>query len=174
MKSTLIPIAAVAMVLGAIVFGVAGVSAHGDSGDKAAALAEKLGVEQSEVEAAFAEIREEKKAEREAEFNAQLQEAVTNGELTQEQMDSILSMKADLQSDRQALIESGASKEEAREQMEAAREEFHDWLESQGIDLKEILDLPDKGKRNGRFHRGDHHGPGGDIDTEDDEEATTS
>lgn len=173
MKKTLLPLAAVAMVLGAVVFGVAGVNAHGDSSEKAAALAEKLGIEQSEVEAAMAEIREEKKAERQAEFTAQLQEAVTNGDLTQEQMDTILEMKAELQAEKEALKDSGASRDEIREQMEAAREDFKNWLESEGIDLKELIDLPDKKHRHGRFDRFDSD-DGEDEGAEDQEEATTS
>lgn len=56
----------------------------------AQALADKLDVPVEDVEAALAEIKEERQAERQAEITARLDEKLAAGEITQEQYDTMI------------------------------------------------------------------------------------
>lgn len=56
-------------------------------------LAERLGISESEVETAVTEIREERRAERQAEVQARIDEAVENGDLSQDEADLIAALQ---------------------------------------------------------------------------------
>jgi threonine aldolase len=148
------------------IIGISATSAHSsvDRTERTAQLAEKLGVEQSAVEGALDEIKAEKQAERETERAAQLAELVSNGTLTQAQADALSAKQGELKAEREALRDSGATREEIKTQMEKSRDAFKAWAEEQGIDLDAIS--PEKGEGFGhQGHRG--HGPHGHEDAND-------
>ena len=117
--------------------------------ERASQLAEKLGVEVSEVEAAFAELKEERQAEREAaraEFIAGL---VSDGTLTQAQADQLTEFKAEFKAEIEALKESGAERDEIKAAMEENRAEIEAWADAEGLNRDDSR--PEKGEgRKGR------------------------
>jgi len=80
-------------------------------------LAEKLGVEESQVESAIGEMREEKRTLRRAEQEEKLSEAVADGVITEEQKQAIIDHRNETQTDR-----------------EQRRSENQQWMEDGGID----------------------------------------
>ena len=144
-----------AIVVGSM-FAVNAVGAHsgGDvSDDRAAAIAEKLGVNSDQVKEAFEEIHAEKKAEREEQKAEHLAGLIADGTLTQEQADALQAKHEELREAKEALKEQDLTREEIREQMQEAKDEFRAWAEEQGIDLEEIR--PEGGREG---HKGGHRG----------------
>ncbi len=95
------------------------VSAHSSNDSEfTSSLSEKLNVDEAEVQTAMDELKEERQAEREAEYSEELQSLVDSGEITEDQKAAI---------------------ETKREEMEAEREsrqaELETWSEENGIDL---------------------------------------
>ncbi len=98
-----------AIILGTLVLGGALYSAKaladdagatGRKGPDTAALAQKLGVDQSKVDSAMDEIRAERQKERQAEISTKLDQAVKDGVITAEQKQKILDKQAELQGQR--------------------------------------------------------------------------
>lgn len=108
-------------------------------------LAEKLNVSEDQVSSAMDQIREEHQAERVAEVNANLDKAVTDGVITQEQKQQIL--------DKQA---------EHRAQAEKQRGEMRQWAEDSGIDFDRLRDygIGGRGMGGGRGMHGGGYGMG--------------
>jgi len=138
-KKVIIPTLALsALVAGAI--GVKSVGAFGPSENHdtlVQKLAERFNLNQNDVEAVFEEMRTERQAERKAEFTAMLDEAVSNGKLTQEQRDAFL-LKVDKKRLRMEEIRKIEDADERKKQMKALGDEMHEWAEANGIDLKEL------------------------------------
>lgn len=102
------------------------------------ALVEKFNLNESEVQSVFDEHRDEHRNEmrqkNQVHFEERLDQAISNGELTQEQKTLILEKKEELQSQR--LDDLTLSNEEKRNQMEQHRKEMEKWAEENGIDMK--------------------------------------
>lgn len=96
-------------------------------------LAEKLNVSQDQVSSAMDQVREEHQAERVTEVSANLDKAITDGVITQEQKQQIL--------DKQA---------EHRAQAEKQRGEMRQWAEDSGIDFDKLKDYGIGGRGEGR------------------------
>jgi len=74
-------------------------------------------------------------AEREAEFETKLAEAVTAGEITETQKSAITAKHEELQVKREALRDQiQENRESKRTEMQAIRTEMQDFLKAQGID----------------------------------------
>lgn len=80
-------------------------------------LAEKFNLNESEVEAVFTAVRDEKMAEMEQKREDGLNEAVGDGVITEDQKNAILSKM-----------------QEHKDQMHQDRNEMHTWFSEQGID----------------------------------------
>lgn len=97
-------------------------------GNMSANLAEKLGVDQSKVNEAMDSIREEHRAERQAEVSANLEKAVSDGAITAEQKDKLL-----------------AKHEEMRTKRDAMRTELEQWYSENGIDADKLQEYGFRG-----------------------------
>ncbi|MDB5179330.1 MAG: hypothetical protein JWN01_1273 [Patescibacteria group bacterium] len=135
-KKILIPMAAVA-VIGAGAFGVSQASAASTTaaGDPQASLVQKLAdtfhIDKSKVQAVFDQNHTEKQAAREAEYEQSLTQAVTDGKLTTEQKDAVLTEHKKLQAAMQAAkANTGADRHTA---MQQHRQEVKDWAAQHNI-----------------------------------------
>lgn len=117
-------------------------------------LAERFGLNQTEVEAFFQEKRQAKQAERQAEFEQKLANLVANGSLTEAQQTAWLERHQQQQAARQANRDqmreaSPAERQAARQQQ---RQEFQDWAISQDIDLELLKSEFDHDRGGPRHH----------------------
>lgn len=146
-----------AVVVAGSLLAVGVTSAHGgadDSGNRFDGVAQRLGVESSDLEAAFQAERTERHAEHEEQKEQRIQALIDDGTLTQEQADALTAKHAELKEAMQALKDGDVTKEEMHEQMQQAREEFKAWAAEQGIDLESIRPEGEhKGQRHGGGHR---------------------
>jgi len=111
-------------------------------------LVERFNLDVSEVQKVFDEEREERHQEMELRFEERLNQAVTEGELTQEQKEALLAKKAERQAKHEEM--KNLSEEERRTAMEQEREEMKTWAEENGIEMFRL----------GGFGEGGHHGFG--------------
>ena len=105
---------------GAIVWQTTGVNASNGNGygDKMAEqLAEKLNISENQVTGAMDQIHTEREANRQAEIAENLDQAVGDGVITEEQKQSIIAKQAEIKA-----------------RMEAERTEMQTWMEENGID----------------------------------------
>ncbi len=102
------------------------------------AIAEKFNLNVSDVQQVFDDNRATMQAERQTEmqqnFTDQLNQAITDGKLTQEQADKITAKKAELQSEKQNL--QNGKPEENRETAKAHMDELKQWAEDNNIPLE--------------------------------------
>jgi len=123
-------------------------------------LAARFNVEESEVEGVFAEHHQEMQAERVAEMEEKLSEAVEDGKITAEQRDALVEKKGEMKSKHEGLKD--LSPEDRRAQMKEFRGEMKDWAEENDIDMRDIAPKDGKGKRGGKGMGGSggpHGGP---------------
>lgn len=103
-------------------------------------LAQKLGIDQSKVNDAMSQIRSEHQAERKAEIEKKLSQAVTDGKITEAQKTAILAKQTEMQQSR--------GKE---------RQEHQQWLADNNLDVSVLKDYGIGGMGMGGGSRG--HGP---------------
>ncbi len=84
-------------------------------------IAEKFNLDESEVEAVFTAVHEERMQEMQERHEERLQEAVTAGIITEEQMNALIVKHEEMRSERM-------------ENREAHREEMEAWFAENGID----------------------------------------
>lgn len=99
-------------------------------------IAEKFNLNESDVEAVFESIRDERMAEMQKQREERLEDAVSDGVITEMQKNSILEIMAKHQGER-----------------DKNREEMKSWFEDQGIDevkLRTYLGFGGRGKGMGR------------------------
>ena len=127
---------------GAITLGAVSANAYFGQGqyhdEMVKKLSEKLGVEESKIEAVFAEMQKEKQQEMRARFEERLKTAVTNGEITEAQKNTIIAKHDELVKKHKTSQEAFQSMtpQERRDSRQAERDELSAWAQSQGIDLK--------------------------------------
>ena len=154
----LLPIAAVA-ITAITMYGANQIMAF-NGGDQHDALIQKLastfGKSETEVQTVFSQFRTEQQATREAEFEARLTTAVTEGKLTEEQKQLVIAKHTELQAQHEADFANKDSM--TREEWQAKRQAEHDaldsWAESNGIDLSSVM--PERGPMGGGKGRGMH------------------
>jgi hypothetical protein len=153
-KKHLIPIGVLAgtLVLTGI-YGVNTVSAATDTNNFppiVQKMVEKFNLNPDEVKTLVETDRTERQAERKADFETKLAEAVTAGKITEAQKAAIIAKHEELDVKRDALHDqmgTTTDHEAMRTQMEALRTEMTEFLKSQGID-ESVLPQP-KGPRGG-------------------------
>lgn len=121
------------------VFGVTRVSAQ-DSSDYPSIiqkLAQKFGLKEEDIQAVFNQDREERHAQKQAHFEAQLAQAVTDGKINETQKQLILEKHKELETNRQSGMINMENKtpEERKAARDAQRQELESWAEQNGINL---------------------------------------
>jgi hypothetical protein len=116
-------------------------------------IVDRFNLNGDEVRDYLSEQHEAIKAEREAELEERLAEAVLEGKITEEQKNALIAKMEEHRANMGTVR--GLTGEEQRTAMEAHREEMHTWAEEQGIDLT-TLNLGHMGPR-GLHGCGAHH-----------------
>ena len=130
-----------AVVAGGMAYTISQAQAYGNEDrhqNMVQVLSEKLGKSEAEVEDAFSGIREEHREEAKLGFEGRLDEAVSNGEITEDQKRLILEKKEQMRAEFTAM----------GEQKEAHKAEFEQWAEENGIDINLFMGFG-QGKRDG-------------------------
>ena len=94
-------------------------------------LAEKFNLETTDVQAVFDEFRNQKQVNFQQRYEAFLDQAVLDGELTQEQADSILGKHTEIKNFREGLR--GQTPEEIQSAMESEREDLKQWAADNNV-----------------------------------------
>ena len=111
-----------------------------DSGNRpafVAELAQKLGIDQSKVQSAVDDIRKEHQADMQVKFNANLDQAVKDGKITEAQKQLIVKKHEELISQRQDF--QNLTPEERKTQMQNQKQQLDDWAKQNDIDLKYLF-----------------------------------
>lgn len=116
------------------------------------AIAQRFNLNVSDVQQVFDEQRAKMEAQREQTFTDRINQAVTDGKLTQDQADKILAKKAELEAQRTSL--EGKTEEERRTAMKGQTDALKQWVIDNNIPQEY---LPFLGFGMGRGHGG----PGG-------------
>ena len=138
-KTILIPGIVAVVLTGAIVLGTVSVSAQETNGQTTLvqSIAKKFGLAENEVQAVFDEHKEAHHAQMQTRLEERLNQAVTDGKLTEAQKQAIIDKHNELQknvaANKDVLQE--MSPEERRETMQKHHEELKAWAEQEGIDL---------------------------------------
>ncbi len=119
-------------------------------------LVERFNLNAGEVEEVFDEFRGERHQEMQARFENRLNEAVNDGDFTEEQKQAILAKHQELQQERETNREASQNmtREEHQEAMETERAELEAWAEKNGIEVEDFF-LGPMGPKGG------HQGLGG-------------
>lgn len=121
-------------------------------------IADKFGLNKSDVQAVFDQDRADRKTAMEQKFEKQLDQDVKDGKITEAQKQLIIAKRKELETTRQNNMQNmqGKSKDEIKAgmeankaTMEAERKSLEDWAKQNGIDVKYLM---------GGF--GMHGGPG--------------
>lgn len=96
-------------------------------------LVERFGLDEAEVQGVFDEAKEERKQEMQTQIENKLDQAVADGELTEEQKQALIDKKAEMHDLKDELRD--LDPDERRAVMQEHHDEFKAWLEEQGIDL---------------------------------------
>lgn len=158
----------------ALPMGVAAQEAEAEDTTFSNELAQRLGVETEQVDTAIEDIRSERKAERQAQIEANLSEALANGTITQDEYDLATALReirenSDFEKPDRSEFENLTSEErqELKEQFRSERtaavietlssdydiDVTEDDLESLKEKLQEFNILPEKGERGIRGFR---------------------
>lgn len=176
-KSLLIPIVTVLVIGGAGLTAASAVRADDTASSQnsfVSRLAERFGLDATEVQTFMQEEHETRQAERQAERQTRLEErltqAVSEGSISEEQKQLLLNKHAELQAEREANRpemgemhdltdeERAAKRAERQATGEAKRAELEAWAHENGIDLS--LLMPEKGERGEGFGHKAGRGPG--------------
>jgi hypothetical protein len=110
-------------------------------------LAEKFGLNQSDVQAVFDESRSEMQAERQAEVTAKLDELVAAGTITSQQKQLIVDKHTQLQTERDTNRDSfrNLSADEKKAKRDAEQADLEAWAANTGIDVQYLMLGHDRG-----------------------------
>jgi len=159
MKKLTIIVPALAIVLGgSVLFASTQVSAHGMGqahDDLVQKIAETFGKSEEEVQAIFDANRDERRAQMETNFEARLDEAVAQGEITEAQKSLILEKHAEMEAERDTFRDEhqDLTLEERQALREEKQAEIEAWAEANSIDLNYLM-----GPAMGREGRGQGNG----------------
>lgn len=159
MKKSLLVVGAITSigVAGATGLGVASAATdttNSSSSSLVDKIASKFNLNESDVQAVVDQDRSEHEAQRQAQMEKKLTQAVTDGKITSTQKDLILAKqkeaKAAMESDRDSMKDKTA--EERKAAMDQKRTDLENWAKSNGIPTEYL-----------RFVMGGHGGPHGDM-----------
>lgn len=114
-------------------------------------LSNRFGLDQTEVESFFDEMRAEHQAEREAQLLERLDKAVTDGTLTEAQKAALLAKHEEMQAERpnSRADWSTLTPEERQTEREAHRDEMKAWAQDNDLDVSQLRFLQGAGGRQG-------------------------
>ncbi len=114
-------------------------------------IAEKFNLNSGEVEAVFEANRAERREQMGERQEERLVQAVLDGKITEEQKQAILAKKAEMQVDREQMLNLPDQEREANR--EKHQEEMKIWAEENGIDMAQFMGMGggfgNKGSRQG-------------------------
>lgn len=104
-------------------------------------LAQRFGLQENEVQAVFDEERTEHHQLMQQSLEDRLNQAVSDGTLTPEQMEAIKLKHQEMQEKRTAYMEDRVFQTpgERQEMMQSHREEFREWSEANGITFEQLF-----------------------------------
>lgn len=102
-------------------------------------LAEKFNLNKDEVKKVFDEQKAEHQVEHKQKLEEKLNQAVKDGKLSEDQKTKLLAKMEEMQKQREE------NRQQTKEQREAKRQEFKTWAEQNGINLDEVLPMPEGG-----------------------------
>ena len=141
-KKILLPIITAAIMTG-VVAGTGYVYAEDENPQNTLVqkIAQRFGLNESDVKVVFDEDRSERQAEMQARFADRLTQAVSNGEITEAQKQLILDKHEEMQSQRETEREQfqNMTAEERRSEREAHHQELETWAETNGIDIEYLF-----------------------------------
>jgi len=119
-------------------------------------LAEHFNLNQTEVEDVVNQYRNEQQsqmqAERQTQTEERLNQAVSDGQITQAQKDALTAKLAEFQADRPNMA--GSDPEERQADMESHRTAMTAWVEANGIDPNILPNILGRGLNGEGQHRG--------------------
>lgn len=121
-------------------------------------IATDTGVDREKIAASFDAYHEEMHTKMETERSAHLQELVDTGKITAEQKTALEAKHDEMEAERESWKSQNLSREEMRDKMHAARDEFETWAEQQGIDLEIVRPEGRPGFGGGHGRPGGMHG----------------
>ncbi len=100
-------------------------------------LSERFGIEESEIEAVMDEVREEHQTQSQEWFAARLSEAVTNGEITEDQRQLIIQKHEEIRNRWQKELASAEdlTLEERKQASQDKKQELAQWAEENGVEV---------------------------------------
>ncbi len=128
------------VIVGSGLFGATQVLAQANNGNYPSfvqELAQKLGIDQSKVQQAVDQIRQDHKSQMQTHFNDTLDQAVKDGELTEAQKQLVLDKRQELQNTKQNFKD--MTSQERRQAMQNQRQQLEDWAKQNNIDLKYLF-----------------------------------
>jgi len=157
-KKIIIPALAL-VVLGAGAYGISQAGAESNRMGREAMIqriAQRFGLNEEEVEKVFEENKSERQAQMKSNYEQMLTEAVSKGELTEEQKQLILAKKEEMWQEREKNREAhmNMSVEERRTEMEKRHAELEQWAKDNGIDIKYLIGMGMGKMGSGGFMRG--------------------
>ncbi|MEK7570636.1 MAG: hypothetical protein AAB553_00030 [Patescibacteria group bacterium] len=104
-------------------------------------IADKFGLNPSEVQTVFKEHHEERRVEMQSKMEEKLTQAVTDGKITAEQKEAILKKFQELHDKKEANMDKlkDMTPEERKETFESEKQELEKWAEENNIDMKSLM-----------------------------------
>jgi hypothetical protein len=99
-------------------------------------LVERFNLDTEEVQQVFDETKEERHQQMQARFEERLDQAVSDGQITEDQKEAIIAKKAEMQTNHQEFKD--LTPEEKQAKMAAYKEEMEAWAEENGLDLSTL------------------------------------
>lgn len=145
-KQLLIPVM-IATITGASFLGIGSVSAHGiDAGENSSLvkkIADKFNLNESDVQAVFKEVRDERATQMKTDLENRLNQAVTDGKITDAQKTAILKKLDELHQKKEANAANwkNMTQDQRRAAMQSERQELQEWAKANNLDLNLLLEL---------------------------------
>lgn len=104
-------------------------------------LAQKFGLKETDVQAVFDEASQQRQTQMQTRFEDRLSQAVTDGQLTEDQKQLILAKNKELQAKREQAKQNwqNLTAEERKVAMQKERQELEDWAKQNSIDIKYLF-----------------------------------
>lgn len=135
-KSRIFALLGVILVSGGL-FGASQAQANNNHASFIEQLAQKLGIEQSKVQQAVDEIKQDNKSQMQTRFNDTLDQAVKDGKITEAQKQLILQKRQELQNIK--ANSKDMTPQQRRQAMQNQKQKLDDWAKANGIDLKYLF-----------------------------------
>lgn len=128
--------------------------ANGPMSSVVQAIADKFGLDQTEVQTVFDQVHNQMRQQRQADFQNRLDDLVSQGQVTESQKQLILEKHEEMAATRQSEFESfkDLTPSERRTAMETRRQELQTWATDNGINLDYLMLGHGKGPGMGSRH----------------------